>query len=133
MKIDRNKVWLKYNKHCSYCGKEITYKDMQIDHLTPKKFAHYYEHENMKTFIGAKGDNIDAFENLMPSCRRCNHYKRGYRLDEFRGLLKTIHQRIAKDYITKVGIDYGVVNFKPFDGVFYFEEFMSKGDLGYGK
>jgi len=101
----RQRVWWKYNKHCAYCGKELEYKDMQIDHLRPQ---HYYRN--------------DSFENLMPSCRRCNHYKRARNLEQFRILIKTLHKRIESLYIGKVAIDYGIVKIRPFDGVFYFEK-----------
>jgi len=108
MKIDRQAVYQKYDGHCAYCGKEIEYKEMQVDHLHPK--ARWY---------GA-GD-VDSFENLLPSCRRCNHYKRVYILEEFRRMMFTLHERVSAQYITKVAIDYGIVEIKPFDGLFYFE------------
>ena len=69
-----------------------------------------------------RGDNVHSFENLMPSCRRCNHYKRTYSLEEFRRLIKTLHERVSTQYINKVAIDYGVINIKQFDGLFYFEK-----------
>ena len=34
-KLEREQVYLKYNGHCAYCGKNIAYKDMQVDHLVP--------------------------------------------------------------------------------------------------
>ena len=37
MKIDRQKVYDKYNGHCAYCGKPITIKDNQVDHILPKR------------------------------------------------------------------------------------------------
>jgi len=100
----RQKVWLKYNKRCAYCGKELKYKDMQIDHLFPKTY----------------GGN-DRFINLMPSCRRCNHYKRAENLEGFRRLILTLHKRISNLYIGKVAIDYGIITITPFNGKFYFE------------
>lgn len=36
-KIDRKKVFDKYNGHCAYCGRQIEYKDMQVDHITSKR------------------------------------------------------------------------------------------------
>ena len=33
----------------------------------------------------------------------------------------TLHERIRNDYIVNVGLDYGIVELKPFDGKFYFE------------
>jgi len=105
----RERVWLKYHKHCAYCGKILAYKDMQVDHLTPQNRAWAKNYVNL-------------FDNLMPSCRRCNHYKRAYTLDHFRFLMSTLHDRVNKQYITKVAIDYGIVTINPFSGVFYFEK-----------
>ena len=118
-KSDRIKVWAKYNRRCAYCGKNIEYKDMQVDHLLPL----------MRTEVGTSifGEKIEKelnnFSNLMPSCRRCNHYKRANSLETFRELLKTIHQRLKDIYIFKVAVDYGVVKIQPFDGEFYYEKY----------
>ena len=100
----REKAWIKYNKHCSYCGKEIEYKDMQVDHIEPQHTG-----------------GTDAIENLNPSCRMCNHYKRGMALEHYRETLLTLHERLKKPYINRVGLDYRIVTIEPFDGVFYFE------------
>ena len=113
-KTKREEVWNKYDKHCAYCGNVLLYKQMQVDHLVPKRLYH----KNDKT-----KNNI---ENLMPSCRRCNHYKRCHSLEDFRNLLTTLHERIQKQYINKVGIDYGIINIIPFDGIFYFEKYEKK-------
>jgi len=118
----REQVWLKYKKRCAYCGKLLAYKDMQVDHLTPHCLGHYYNSKYMKEFFQIKGKNIDSFENLMPSCRRCNHYKRAHTLDQFRALMVSLHDRVNKQYITKVAIDYGIVSITPFTGTFYFEK-----------
>ena len=103
-KIDRLEVYEKYNKHCAYCGKSIEIKDMQVDHILAKR-----------------NGGTDDFSNLNPSCRRCNHYKRSLDLEGFRNLMKTLHERLKNDYITKVAMDYGIIELKPFNGVFYFE------------
>ena len=87
-----------------------TLEEMQIDHIFPKMLQHKYR------------KSINDFSNLNPSCRRCNHYKRRYLLEEFRNLLTTLHVRVKKQYITKVAIDYGIVVLEPFDGIFYFEK-----------
>ena len=103
----RERVYQKYKGHCAYCGKEIEYKDMQVDHLKPH--------------LGYIKIRDDSFDNLMPSCRRCNHYKRSYMLDDFRILMQTLHGRIEQNYICKVALDYGIIEIHPFDGQFYFE------------
>ena len=104
-KRTRQQVYDKLNGKCGYCGKGITYKEMQVDHISPK-------------WMGV--DN--SLTNLMPSCRRCNHYKRQKGLEAFREAMITLHERVKKIYITKVAIDYEIVKIIPFDGVFYFEK-----------
>jgi len=124
----RKKVWLKYNKHCAYCGKELEYKDMQVDHMISKYAIEAYR--NPEKIFGLR---LNSFENLMPSCRRCNHYKREQDLEGFRILMKTLHERIRSQYTMKVAIDYGIVKIVPFSGIFYFEsikENLSGRDKG---
>lgn len=108
-KKTRERVYLKYNGHCSYCGKAIAYKDMQVDHLKP---LGAYNEENRGT---------DDFENLMPSCRRCNHYKRANTLEAFRKMIEEIPRKLERNYIYKVGVDYGNVVPMPHPVKFYFE------------
>jgi len=113
MKINRERIHQKYDGHCAYCGRVITIKEMQVDHFVPK-----YKSRSILV-------NPDDPINLMPSCRSCNHYKRASHIEYFRELLMTIHTRIAKIYIVKVAINFGIIQFKPFDGTFYYER--SKG------
>ena len=110
----RQKVYNKYNGRCGYCGKRIEYKRMQVDHIEPQ----YKKVDPL--YFGVTID-IDCFENLMPSCSRCNHYKRAFNLENFRELIKTIHERIQKQYINKVALDYGIIAVNPFNGQFFFE------------
>lgn len=109
---ERERIYEKYVGHCAYCGRKITIKEMQIDHYYPKSLEGY-----AKTYF----IDVDSFQNKMPSCRRCNHYKRAELPENFRKNMKTLHERIAKIYINKVAIDYGIITIKPFDGRFYFE------------
>ena len=103
----RIRVHDKYDGHCAYCGKSIEYIDMQVDHIDP-------HHLNPKR---------NDFNNLNPSCRRCNHYKRALSLEDFRKIwLGKLHERLAKQYKVKVALDYGIITLKPFDGKFYFEK-----------
>ena len=103
--IIRENIHQKYKGHCAYCGKIIDIKEMQINHILAKK-----------------NGGTDDFSNLNPSCRRCNHYKRGLNLEDFRKFIKTLHERLESDHITKGAMDYGIANIKPFDGKFYFEK-----------
>ncbi|MCD4751897.1 MAG: HNH endonuclease [Anaerolineaceae bacterium] len=102
----REIIYQKYDGHCAYCGQEIAMKEMQVDHRTPK------------TRMG-----VNDVENYEPSCRQCNYYKSNFLLEQFRKNMKTLHERIGKcAFIVRLGIKYGIVEIKPFDGKFYFEK-----------
>lgn len=116
-KKTRELVHKKYNGHCGYCGKEIKLKDMQVDHMNPKSLKGL----NMALFEGVIENRTDHIDNLMPTCRRCNHYKRADTVENFRRSMKTLHERLERFYIHKVALDYGIVRVEPFDGLFYFE------------
>lgn len=85
---------------------------MQVDHIRPQR-------EWIECLVD--GVDVNSIENLNPSCRRCNHYKRANSLEAFRRMLKTIHERIRKVYICKVAEDYGIMKIVPWDERFYFE------------
>jgi hypothetical protein len=110
----REAVYDKYNGHCAYCGKQIEYKDMQIDHLIPVqrgRFGRYTE------------EQLECFENYMPTDRRCNHYKRAHSLEVFRKMIEEIPSKLYRDnYIYKVGLDYNLIEAKERKIKFYFEE-----------
>ena len=105
MKIDRQKVYDKYNGHCAYCGKAIKIKDMQVDHILPKR-----------------NGGTNDIDNLNPSCRLCNHYKRAADIETFRnGLLGGLIKRLMKIYIFRVALDYGMITINGWDKKFYYE------------
>jgi len=118
-------VWHKYHEHCAYCGKTIEYKEMEVDHKFPRRLAWMFKNPAKVAQYHLSG-TVDDFENLMPSCRRCNHYKRSYLLEGFRKLMKTLHKRIMQNYICKVAHDYGIIKIEPWDGIFYFERQMKR-------
>lgn len=101
----REKVWKKYDCKCAYCGEDLEYKKMQVDHIESKYF-------------GGKDD----IKNYNPSCRQCNFYKSTFSLDQFKHQLATITERIKKPFIVRLAIKYGIIYFKPFDGKFYYEK-----------
>ena len=106
MKIDRQKVYEKYNGHCAYCGKAITIKDMQVDHILPKR-----------------NGGTNDIDNLNPSCRLCNHYKRANSIESFRDFaLGGIIKRLMKIYIFRVALDYGMITINGWDKKFYYEK-----------
>jgi 5-methylcytosine-specific restriction endonuclease McrA len=114
-KETRQQVYDKCGGRCAYCGKEIELKDMQVDHIIPQHMC-----------IGIHISKLTDINNLNPSCRRCNHYKRGDSLDYFRKLIKTMHDRIRQIYICKVAEDYEIIEIKEWKGKFYFERVGEK-------
>ena len=96
-KKTRIAVYKKYDGHCAYCGRYIAYNDMQVDHFKPQKAWN------------AEASGTDAIENLMPSCRMCNHYKRAHDLETFRRYIAEITRKLQENYIFKIGVVYGNV------------------------
>lgn len=90
-------------------GREIAYKDMQVDHFQPLRAW------------GIEDAGTDDLDNLMPACRMCNHYKRANSLETFRRYIAEIPRKLRENYIYKVGVVYGNVieAEKPIE--FYFE------------
>ena len=102
----RQTVYLMYNGHCAYCGTEIAYKDMQVDHATPLRIG-----------------GADDISNYMPACRSCNHYKATLDVEGFRKYLSEIHKRLMRDSIPyQVAERFGIVEYVSDDVKFYFEE-----------
>ena len=116
-KKQREIIHKKYNCRCGYCGKEISMKEMQVDHMHPLSFPT----KELVLFEGVEINKVHHPDNLMPTCRRCNHYKRAETVEGFRKSMLTLHQRIMKNYIVKVAVDHGMLDLKPFNGNFYFE------------
>jgi hypothetical protein len=113
-KKTRQAVYEKYGGHCAYCGKKIEYKEFQLDHLIPRQREHFKKYSE---------EEIECFENYMPSCRRCNHYKRAHSLKAFREMIEEIPAKLFRDnYIYKVGLDYGLVEAHEHKVKFYFEQ-----------
>lgn len=109
-KAERQEVYEKYGGRCAYCGREINYKDMQVDHL-----------------VSLYHGGADSMENYMPACRMCNHYKRASSLETFRDMISEIPHKLQRDsYIYRVGRVYNLIVEWPQPIVFYFER-VEKG------
>ncbi len=108
-KADRQKVYEKYNGKCAYCGADLEYKDMQVDHIVPKLHG-----------------GANKLENYNPSCRMCNFYKSTFTLEGFRGNLETLINRVQEPFIYRLASNYGMVKETEWDGKFYFERFLEE-------
>lgn len=105
----REIVWKKYDCKCAYCGEDLEYHKMQVDHIEPK-------------YKGGKDD----ISNYNPSCRQCNFYKSTFNLNQFKQQLHSITERIKKPFIVRLAMKYSIISFKPFDGKFYYEKIKNK-------
>lgn len=116
-KKDRLKIYEKYNGHCAYCGCELNYKDMQVDHIKSVYVNMDYEN-NMSD------DEMYCLDNYMPSCRQCNFYKSTFDLETFRDrLINVMIKNLQKNFNYRLALKYGLImeNIKPVK--FYFEQF----------
>jgi len=121
----REKVYAKYNGKCAYTGKPLE-SDWQIDHIIPKYKAMFPEWDKKK---------LDSIENLVPTFKIINHYKRAKSIEGFRKFIAGLQCRINKLpkrttreatikrglYIKQVAELFGITPETPFSGKFYFE------------
>ena len=104
-KETRERVHAKYGGYCAYCGCLLEYKDMQVDHLHP---VH-------------KGGSND-FDNLMPACRSCNHYKETFTLKQFRDRLSATFDNLKESPTFRLALRYGLASMPgTWNRKFYFE------------
>ena len=85
-------VYQKCNGHCAYCGCDLQYKDMQVDHVIPLN--------------GWNEQGTDTVDNMLPACRSCNHYKSRSTLEGFRKMVEAMPDTLMRDnvtYITRFG------------------------------
>jgi len=102
----REAVLKKTNGRCAYCGCELEYKQMQIDHISP---------------ISVGGDN--SFENLFASCQPCNHRKGTFSLEGFRKELEKQLKILRRDSATyRNAVRFGLVIENSHRVEFYFEK-----------
>jgi 5-methylcytosine-specific restriction endonuclease McrA len=121
----REQVRLKFNGLCAYTGQPLG-DDWQVDHVHPQ-----HRRANDKNEI-IDHNHID---NLVPTIRIINHYKRGLDLEGFRDRIKNFHIRLAKlpkktlvpetkkriIYMNTVANHFAITIDKGHNGTFYFE------------
>lgn len=114
----RQQVHEKCNGRCGYCGTHIELKQMQVDHIQAK--WHTVSEEDAKRDGIIKGS--DDFENLMPSCRRCNKWKATFTIEQFRNEIQLQTQRLIRDSAGfRIAKDFGIIQTESKPVIFYFE------------
>jgi len=118
MKINRQLVYDKCQGHCAYCGKEITIKEMQVDHIEP----HWHTLTETQAQKAKLNKGSHDISNLNPSCSRCNKWKSTYSLEQFRKVVQTSIDRLERDTPNfRLAKDYGLLTIENKPIVFYFE------------
>ena len=117
----RERVWNKYQKRCAYCGTELEYKQMQVDHIE----AHWYSgtEEDCKRWGVTKGEHKES--NFNPSCARCNRWKGTFTIEAFRNEISLQLVRLKRDSSNyRMALDYGMITEinKPIE--FWFERWQ---------
>lgn len=106
----RRRVYEKTNGHCAYCGCELEYSNMQVDHVIPR----------------ANGGTND-FNNLLPACRSCNHRKGTSTVESFRKQVELFTSVLERDSVTyRNAVRFGLVIPNPHPVIFYFEKQKSE-------
>lgn len=112
----RQEVYQKYNGHCAYCGCELEYKDMQVDHIK-SKYLHTDYVKDMTI------DELNSIDNLMPSCRMCNFYKSQGDIEYLRNRIQdSLVRNLRKPFDYRMALKYGLIeeHIQPIQ--FYFEK-----------
>ena len=104
-KQQRIKLWESSDKKCQYCGENITYSQMQLDHINA---------------IQEGGKN--ELENYRCACRMCNYGKYTFSIDEFKQYIKRIPEKLIKRHFDfRIAMKYGLIEIKDKEIVFEFE------------
>ena len=119
-KKKREQIHAKYSGHCAYCGDLIELKDMQIDHIIPKR--NFVKIVKSTTFSHLTENEVDHDDNLNPACRFCNKRKDAFDLEFFRSELAEQINRLNKYSASyRFAKKFGLIKEIQKPIVFYFE------------
>lgn len=120
-------VWHKFGCKCAYCGVDIEFKAMQVDHVIPKiEFQNCIRNRKWipSFLLHLTESDVDHIDNLFPACRVCNKWKSMHSLEHFR---KEISEQIKRlnDYSSnfRMAKKYNQIKETPSVIVFYFEAY----------
>lgn len=115
-------VYEKCNHHCAYCGCELEYEEMQVDHVN----SVYLNTDIRHTMTDQE---MYSEENLLPACRQCNFYKSCMDLEDFRNrLTDTLMKNLRKTFQYRLALKYGLIKEESVNTVkFYFETLHKMG------
>lgn len=123
----RKVIHQKYGGRCAYCGEEITLKQMQVDHIIPKR---NYSEQHGCLIVNAKKFEeygLNDMRNLNPSCRPCNNWKSAMTLEDFRSEIAEQVNRLRRySNQFRLAERFGLVRETGAQVLFWFERIHSK-------
>lgn len=112
----RLSLYEKYNHKCAYCGCDLVYKDMQVDHIKSV-------YANMDVNQVMTEEEMYSEENLLPACRQCNFYKSSMDMETFKMRLSdTLMKNLQKTFQYRLALKYGLIEEHIEPITFYFEQ-----------
>lgn len=128
-KTEREALYQRFDGRCAYCGDKLG-KRWNADHVEPIGRIHRYEPANWRAgikeryvFTGKLSyPERDCFENLQPSCIRCNNNKSNSSLESWRARLQNLTNVLGRNYSAYYHAKrFGLVIEPPVKVVFFFE------------
>lgn len=120
----REKVFMKYNGNCAYCGEAL--KKFHVDHLLPVRRISKWEDGKFKATGKMENPEFDTFDNMMPSCASCNISKSSMSLEHFREVVEDKLRQLERESNYRMAKRYGMITENPKKIIFYFENIKEK-------
>ena len=117
----RLRVWNKFDRKCAYCGCDLEYKKMQVDHVKP-----LYKNDNVETLeVWGVERGKDEESNYYPACARCNRWKSTYSVEMFRKQIQLQTERLLRDSNQyRMALDYNLIELTDKPVEFWFERWQ---------
>lgn len=78
----RGALWRAYGKRCFYCSEPLSFDQLEIDHLLPKRIWNDHAAAGTLRALGQGPEfDLDGWTNLVPTHSRCNRRKHDYVFD----------------------------------------------------
>lgn len=130
-KAQRALLKQKFGGHCAYCGIVLTDK-WQADHLIPiiRDWERVKQADgSYKTiWLPCQNPEFDTFDNLMPSCPKCNKDKASMPLEGWRDIIKNKVRLLRNDSRYDFALRFGLVEEKESKVSFFFETYDNDYD-----
>jgi hypothetical protein len=103
--ITRSALWKSYNYKCFYCGEDIEWRNLEIDHIIPENLNSSEINNLINEYELDENFSYNDLYNLIPTHNNCNGRKGKYLFDKktvlyYHGLTKKKLYKIEKEIET---------------------------------